>query len=148
MRGGLGLLAATYDYFRETGIARVNINPADPIAYGLKSVARKPIYALYQLPGEARRYTVRISMLRGNGPLMIACGTTAKVVGYYDGNKPYAAVVRGQYGSGRVVVFSAHPDAAVSDIARLASPADAVENLKIVKNAILYCGRMDLASAR
>lgn len=140
IKGGLSLLPVTFDHFRESGYARVNFNPKDPLARGLKTVAKKPVYALYQLPREALKYTVRVTMLRGNGPLMRALSRKAGVAAYYDGSNPYAAVVRGKYGQGRIVVFSAHPDAYMGDIARFASPADAVENMKMIKNAILYCG--------
>lgn len=138
---GLGMLNADYQHFRERGVAQVRFNPADPLAYGLKSTCPGIVYALYKMPPQTRKHTLLVSMLRANGPLVLAKGAT-RVAGYYDGSQPYAAVVHGRYGKGRVVVFSAHPDATASEVARFATPQDAVENLKLVKNAFLYCAGM------
>jgi glutamine amidotransferase-like uncharacterized protein len=136
----LGLLDATYRYFREKGLSLVDVAAADPLASGVVASAKTPVYALYKRPAQARRHNIRISMMRGNGPLILA-GSAARVVGYYDGSEPYAAIVRGAYSKGRVVAFSAHPEVCL-ETARMASEADAVEGAKLVKNAILYCGRI------
>ena len=138
---GLGMLNADYQHLRERGVALVRFHPEDPLAYGLKSTCVDVVYALYKIPPKTRKHTVLVSMLRGNGPLVLAKGAT-RVAGYYDGSQPYAAVVHGRYGKGRIVVFSAHPDAMTFEIARCASPKDAVENLKLAKNAFLYCAGM------
>ncbi len=136
---GLGLLDAEYEYFREKGVALVRFNPADPLARGLRSTNPGIVYALYKPPAKTRRHTILISMLRGNGPLIRARGAT-RVSGYYDGSQPYAAVVHGRCGRGRIVVFSAHPDTPASQIAQYASDQDALENFKLSKNAVLYAG--------
>ena len=137
---GLGLISGGYEYFREHGIADVIMDPTDPLAKGIESTKPEVVYALYRKPVVARRHTVRIQMLRGNGPLMLAQGKT-RVVGYFDSSLPYAAIVRGEYGRGRIVVSSVHPDIVVADFAgKLATPADALANRKLAKNAILYCG--------
>ena len=137
---GLGMLDATYCHFREKGLCHVDINARDPIAKGVVSSTKTPVYALYKRPATARRHNIHVCMLRGNGPLMLAAGKT-RVVGYYDGSEPYAAIVRGLYGKGRIVAFSAHPEVCM-EAARMASDADAVECTKLVKNAVLYCGRI------
>lgn len=137
---GLGMLDATYCHFREKGLALVDINGRDPVAKGVVSSTKTPVYALYKRPAKARRHNIYVSILRGNGPLMLAAGKT-RVVGYYDGSEPYAAIVRGLYGKGRIVAFSAHPEVCMES-ARMASDADAVECTKLVKNAMLYCGRI------
>lgn len=137
---GLGMLDAKYVYFRERGLCDVALNPADPVARGIESSTRPPVYALYKPCRAARKHTVHVSLMRGNGPLMVP-GTGATVVGYYDGSEKYGAIVRGTYGKGRIVAFSAHPDA-YPDAARMGSMADAVECVKLVKNALLYCGRV------
>jgi len=137
---GLGMLDATYCHFREKGLCHVDINVRDPLAKGVVSSTKTPIYALYKRPARARRHNIHVSMLRGNGPLILAAGKT-RVVGYYDGSEPYAAIVRGLYGKGRIVAFSAHPEVCM-EAARMASDADAAECAKLVKNAILYCGRV------
>ena len=136
----LGILDATYAYFRERGLSLVALNPDDPVARGLESSTRQPVYALYKPPRAMRRYTTYVAIERGNGPLILP-GPRAKVVGYYDGSEKYAAIVRGTYGKGRILVFSAHPDAYL-DTARMGATADAVECLKLFKNGVLYCGRM------
>ena len=134
----LGMLDATYAYFRERGLTLVSLNPDDPVARGIESSTRQPVYALYKRPRAMRRYTTYVSIERGNGPLILP-GRRAKVVGYYDGSEKHAAIVRGAYGKGRLLVFSAHPDAYL-DTARMSAPADAVECLKLFKNGVLYCG--------
>ncbi|HRU05659.1 MAG TPA: hypothetical protein P5137_07770 [Candidatus Brocadiia bacterium] len=136
----LGMLDATYVYFRERGLCLVAINPADPVARGIESSSRAPVYALYTRPRAAAKHTTYVSLMRGNGPLVIP-GPRARSIGWYDGSERYAAFVRGVYGKGRIVVFSAHPDAFMES-ARMASPADAVQCIKLIKNAILYCGRV------
>lgn len=137
-RAGLGMLDATYVYFRERGLCCVALNPEDPVAQGIKSSQRPPVYALYKPCRSARKHTVYVSMERGNGPLIIP-GKGTKVVGYYDGSESYAAVVRGTFGKGRIVVFSVHPDGYL-EAARMGSPADAIESVKLLTNAVLYCG--------
>ncbi|MDD5678665.1 MAG: hypothetical protein PHW60_11875 [Kiritimatiellae bacterium] len=137
---GLSLISGGYEYFREHGIADVMLDPSDPLAKGIESTKLEVVYALYNKPAVARRHTVRILMLRGNGPLLLAKGKT-RVAGYFDSSLPYAAIIRGEYGRGRIVVSSVHPDMVVADFAgKLATPADALANRKLAKNAILYCG--------
>lgn len=137
---GLGMLDAHYEYFREKGFTLVVFDQRDPLCKGMTSSARVPVYALYKKLPQAKHYSIYVSMLRANGALMVSRSRQAKAVGYYDGTNPYAAVLRGEYGKGRVVVFSAHPDSTVSELARYLSTADALENLKLFKNAILYAG--------
>jgi len=136
----LGMLDASYAYFRERGLSLAAINPDDPVAQGVEASSRAPVHALYTPCRAARKHTVHVSVMRGNGPLIIP-GPRARVIGWYEGSERYAAFVRGCFGKGRIVVFSAHPDA-YTEAARMASPGDAVQCVKLIKNAILYCGRV------
>lgn len=141
---GLSMLDARFDYLKERGVALVLLNPKDPIAFGIRGTAR-PLYALYPKLPEARKHTVCLPMLRANGPLILA-GKKATVAGYYDGTRPFGAIVRGTYGKGRIVVLSAHPDAASSEIAGMVSETAALENLHLVKNVFLHLGGVDSAA--
>lgn len=137
---GLGLLDAHYEYFREKGLTLVILDQRDPLCKGMTSSSPVPVYALYKKLPQAKRYSIYITMFRMNGALMVPRSRQARAVGYYDGTNPYAAVLRGEYGKGRIVVFSAHPDATVGVLARYTSSGNAVENLKLFKNAVLYAG--------
>jgi len=74
--------------------------------------------------------------LDGGTPIEILATATSKV-----DKKVYPMAFVLTYGKGRIVVFSSHPDGYL-EAARMGSPADAVENVKLMRNAILYCGGM------
>jgi hypothetical protein len=137
---GLGMLDADYVHFRERGLADMALNPGDPVARGIEASTRTPVYALYRKHPETRRHTLHVSVERCNGPLIRARGRT-RVVAYYDGSEPYAAIVRGGFGKGRIVVFSAHPDG-YAETARMSSLNDGIQCFKLIKNAILYCAKL------
>lgn len=135
----LGMLDADYVHFRERGLADMALNPGDPVAQGIEASTRTPVYALYRKHPRTRRHTVHVSVERCNGPLIRAYGKT-RVVAYYDGSEPYAAIVRGTFGKGRIVVFSAHPDG-YAETVRMSTLNDGIQCFKLIKNAILYCAK-------
>ena len=136
----LGMLDADYVHFRERGLADMALNPNDPVARGIEASTRTPVYALYRKHPRTRRHTVHVSVERCNGPLLRARGKT-RVVAYYDGSEPYAAIVRGVFGKGRIVVFSAHPDG-YAETARMSTLNDGIQCVKLIKNAVLYCANI------
>ncbi|GEM_PF-3443964 len=136
----LKLVDAGFDYLRETGIAMVHLDARDPVATGVESTAQEPVYALYNRPAKARGHRVHIRMFRGNGPLLKARGRT-RVVGYFDSNRPYAAILRGRYGTGRVLVFSVHPDVNMALLRERTSEENVVQNARLFTNAVLHCAR-------
>lgn len=136
----LGMLDADYVHFRERGLADMALDPDDPVAQGIEASTRTPVYALYRKHPRTRHHTVHVSVERCNGPLIRAHGKT-RVVAYYDGSEPYAAIVRGVFGKGRIVVFSAHPDG-YAETVRMSTLNDGIQCFKLIKNAILYCAKM------
>jgi hypothetical protein len=139
----LGLLDATCCYFRESGLCHVVLNAQDHVAQGVGSSTRAPATPLSHRAARTER-KVHVSMLRGNGPLIIP-GPKAVVVGSFDSTAGYAAIVRGEYGRGRAIIFSPHPEVSAETV-RLSSVADAIECLKVLKNGVLYCARPQRAA--
>lgn len=136
----LGLCDSTYAYFREQGFPDVLLNPRDPVAKGCERSVPPVTYALSKKTPSQRKCTIRIKMFRANGPLLVAQGRD-KAVGYFDSTEDYAPVIRSTYGKGRVVSFSTHPDCSMRVMLEQTSEQNVLENAKLFKNAVLWCGR-------
>jgi len=141
LKGFADLCESTFAYFREQGFPDVLLNQKDPIATGIESTARPVCYALYAPPRKQRKCMIRIKMHRGNGPLLIASGRD-RAVGYFDSTEGYSPIIRATCGEGRVVSFSTHPDCAMAKLLAATNEENVVANLKLFKNAVLYCARI------
>ena len=73
-----------------------------------------------------RGYTGSVKMNYQNGPEMIVEGSEADLANFPNGR---AAIAVSSFGSGRVVIFSPHPERSRS-------------NWKMIMNALEYCGKM------
>jgi uncharacterized membrane protein len=97
----LGLLNA--DLVSMGGLGPVDIEPVDGDHPVLKGVARKS--------EKAWRAYDKFTMLRYNGwPMFLKEG--ARMIAAYDMDKAVAAIACADYGQGRVVAFSPHPEGA------------------------------------
>jgi hypothetical protein len=141
LKDSLGLCASTFLYLREVGFPDVILNPRDPVAPGIESTKNPVCYAHFRQPAAQRKHTVRIQMLRANGPLIIPRGKD-RAVGYFDSNGNYAAILRTAYGKGRIIAVGPHPDCGLKKMLEATNERNAMENIKLFKNMVLYCARI------
>lgn len=138
LKNYLGLCDSTYVYFREQGFADVLLNPRDPLALGMKGSQRPVCYALYPKPTFLRNYTLRMKIKRCNGPLLVRRGRDIAPA-YFDSTEKYSPIIRADYGKGRVVLVSPHPDNSMAEILKATGEDNLIDTLKLFKNIALFC---------
>lgn len=138
LKNYLGLCASSFAYFREQGFADVLLHPRDPLAAGIAGAQTPVCYALYPQPAFLRPYTIRIKMKRCNGPLLIPRGRDVAAA-WFDSTEKFSPIIRANYGRGRVVLVSPHPDAGMAEILKTTGEANLMANLKLFKNIALFC---------
>lgn len=122
------------------GLGPVDIEPVDGEHPVLKDVARKS--------DKPWRVYNKFTMLRYNGwPMFLKDG--AHMIAAYDMDKKVAAIASAEYGAGRVVAFSPHPEGATCapgifrdrDNHSMVYDGIAMGTARMLDNAIRWCTR-------
>jgi len=142
----LGLIQAkTYSMF---GMGPGYIEPVAGNHPVLKGVAKRS-------QAKHRKWD-RIDMLRYNGwPMLIKPGSKTAMVAAYDMDKELAAIAAAEYGRGRVVAFSPHPEGCIGrpgefrdrDKLPIAYDPFQMNTAPMLYNAIFWVARRRILSA-